>query len=262
MKNWFLPIALFFLCSCSEEIAPNVKDHEKAILEVPITNDISSYPSFSSELKLFKPEKGLYGYLFSNNSEGNIRNGFAGPFTQETFFEQFISFDIQGDDDWILVDQNAYPGRLVQNSRKGHFQIEQTLFFAERQIAIVRIKISNDSEAPHDLSTIWKIKVNEGMKLEPNRKYGLRFLKGRSEYWPFTSGTEAFIFSDDSLILTRFTKARQLFPQESIFMYSLLYLREAQDSIRHTVRPKPWMFFPEEAYQENCLEFGKNLLEN
>ncbi|NND76789.1 MAG: hypothetical protein HKN39_01220 [Flavobacteriales bacterium] len=246
MKGLWPLILLVVLMGCTENNEPTIKDFEQAILESPI-------PLSGN----FIPENGDHGYRFFEN--GNSI-GFHGPLSAKFSFDQFISMDILCDGELEIIEQQAYPGRLVQRSKKCHFELEQTLFFSDGITSITRTEIRNSSALSQDLDLRWEVKMTGDMLFEQERKYGIRFTMGNSEIWPHTSGVEQFEFNEDSTAMIKTTSFGSLYPDQDLLVYTVTAYIVEQDSVKPILRCRPWLIFPEEEYWENCTEFGKDLL--
>ena len=260
MKQVLVFLALCFLCSCAQETQPGNKDYEDAVLAHPNFSEVAFYSDGIEREGLFLPEKGDYGYAFYSSFDENIKSGFAGPFSSNISIKQFISFDILNDEQWIIGNQLSYPGRIVQHSQKGDFNIEQTLFFSDNRTSISRYVIENNSDYTQGLEMEWTVNISDEMVFEKDRKYGVRFTIENAEIWPHSSGITPFDFSADSTKMKKQMIIEKLLPKELAYVYSITAFVVDQDSIQPLLRCRPWLLFPEEEYWENCAEYGKALL--
>ncbi len=256
-----LLIALFVLFSCTSNLPKSIADLEQEILQRPLVGAVDFYQKNDSTIKGFSHQEDSYHYFLIKEFNDSIGNGFFGPVTNEFAFDQIISFDIESSGEWEVINQTAFPGRLVQNSQKGVFSVSQTLFFVDSVISVNIYNIRNTDSNKRLLKPHFTYYLNSQLKLEKRKGYGTRFLTSSGEYWPHSSGEDKIYANADSTIFFKKNHPIELLPQEEIELYSVLYLKEGIDSIRTSLRPKPWMCFPIEELAKNTMRWGYKLSE-
>lgn len=256
-----LLIAIITLFSCTSNRPKGFAEIEQEILQRPLVGSVDFYQENDSNIRGFQHPDGSYAYFFIQEFNDSINNGFFGPVTDKFSFEQLISFDIESDDEWQIINQTAFPGRLVQNSQKGIFSVSQTLFFSRDLISINIYSIQNMDSKKRFLNPQFKYYLNRSLKFQKRRGYGARFLSENGEYWPHSSGEDIVTANLDSTIFTKSIAPIELLPNEKVELYSVVFIKENLDSIRKSARPKPWMCFPKEELVKNTLEWGNKLSE-
>jgi len=257
--NLYLIITLF--ASCTSNLPKSIADLEQEILQRPLVGAVDFFQKNDSTIEGFRYQEDSYQYFLRKEFNDSISNGFFGPVTDEFVFDQIISFDIESPEEWQIINQTAFPGRLVQNSRKGAFSVFQTLFFVDSVISVNIYTIKNTDSKKRLLKPHFTYYLNSQLKLEKRKGYGARFLTGNGEYWPHSSGEDKVYANIDSTIFSKKNHPIELLPQEEIELYSVLYLKEGIDSIRKSPRPKPWMCFPIEELAKNTMRWGYKLSE-
>jgi len=256
-----LLIASILFISCTAKQPKSIAELEQDILKRPIVGSVDFYQKNDSSLKGFQHQDGSYEYFFIEELNDSISNGFYGPRTDAFDFDQIISFDIESDNDWEIVNQTAFPGRLVQNSKKGVFSVSHTLFFSDDRISINIYSIKNTDFKKQEVKPEFTYYINSELSLEKRKGFGARFLSDDGEYWPHSSGDDIVSANEDSTIFTKKVPPVLLLPKEELELYSIVYIQENLDSILKSPRPKPWMCFPNEELAKNSAFWGNKLSE-
>lgn len=252
-------IALILFISCSSENQKSIDELNEAILKRPIIGGVDYSDVASSSSNGFQHENSSFQFFLIREFNDSLSNGFYGPVTSDFTFEQFISFDLISDYKWEVINQTVFPGRMVQNAKKGDIEIEQTLFFMDSLVCDVIYSIRNASASKQEISPLWTYHPKREMKLQKRIGYGFRFLTETGEYWPHSSGEDDLHFNNDSTIITKKMKPIVLFPNEKIDLFSALFIQENLDTIKVSNRPKPWLHFPKEELAKNIQNWGKKI---
>ncbi|MEM7160855.1 MAG: hypothetical protein AAF487_00310 [Bacteroidota bacterium] len=256
---WWCFAILFFLVQCAQERQKNHRELRNEILSQPLLGKVDSYEEGKSSIQGFQHEDGSYEYFFIDQFNEEFSNGFFGPVTSEYVFDQMITLDIQSEGSWKIINQTAFPGRLVQNSQKGPFKVSQTLFFPDSLISVSIFSIVNSSSENQELKASWTYRLHEDLRLQKRKGYGGRFLSQNGEYWPHTSGEDIVTFQEDSTRIKKNVHSIPLVPQEETKLYWLIYIDEGLDTILPSRRSKPWLYFPEEELIKNIEYWGKKI---